>query len=65
MWPKKYADYPVDESLVNQPVEPGKGIVGCEMHDRNGWGETDQITPLPRRGFLMTLLALFQRKKED
>ena len=40
MWPKKYRDYPVDTPLVQQKVEPGRGICGCEMHDLNGWGNT-------------------------
>ena len=39
MWPKNYKDYPVDTPLVHYPVEPGKGIIGCEMHEINGWGE--------------------------
>lgn len=39
MWPKNYKDYPEDESLVQNQVEPGHGIVGCEMHDLNGWGD--------------------------
>ena len=40
MWPKFYRDYKVDTTLKQQQVESGKGIVGCEMHDLNGWGTT-------------------------
>ena len=40
MWPKSYKDYKTDESLVKQQVHSGKGIVGCEMHDLNGWGNS-------------------------
>ncbi|MEX1012318.1 MAG: hypothetical protein WD595_05925 [Waddliaceae bacterium] len=40
MWPKNYQDYPEDALLKKEKVESGKGIVGCEMHDVNGWGET-------------------------
>ncbi len=40
MWQKKYKDYPEDTDLVKKKVEPGKGIVGCEMHEINGWGLT-------------------------
>jgi hypothetical protein len=39
MWPKFYKDYPVDCLLIKYPVESGKGIIGCEMHELNGWGE--------------------------
>jgi hypothetical protein len=39
MWARKYKDYPQDSLLVKEPVEPGKGIVGCEMHGYFGWGE--------------------------
>lgn len=40
MWPKIYRDYKEDDPHKKCPVEPGKGIVGCEMHDLNGWGST-------------------------
>ncbi len=43
MWPKEYRDYPKDKPLVKNRVEPGKGIVGCEMHDLNGWGTTHHV----------------------
>jgi hypothetical protein len=39
MWQKSYRDYKLDEPLVKSKVEPGRGIVGCEMHELNGWGE--------------------------
>jgi len=40
MWPKKYKDYSVDQPLIKYPVETGKGIIGCEMHEINGWGNS-------------------------
>lgn len=40
MWPKSYRDYPKDKPLIKNQVEPGKGIIGCEMHDLNGWGSS-------------------------
>lgn len=40
MWPKAYRDYQRDRSLIKYQVTPGKGIIGCEMHDLNGWGST-------------------------
>lgn len=38
MWFRKYRDYPIDRPLIKERVETGKGIVGCEMHELNGWG---------------------------
>lgn len=38
MWFKHYRDYPIDRPLIKEQVEPSHGIVGCEMHDLNGWG---------------------------
>ena len=43
MWPKSYKDYPVDAPLIKNPIEPGKGITGCEMHELNGWGELHHV----------------------
>lgn len=56
MWPKEYKDYPEDTTLVKEKVEPGKGIVGCEMHDLNGWGMTFHLAPKVKEpGFFRTL----------
>lgn len=66
MWPKNYKDYPVDEPLIKEKVETGKGIVGCEMHERNGWG--DEIHQQPRKkrkGFLSTILAQIFSKNSN
>ncbi len=38
MWFRRYKDYPIDAPLLKETVESGKGVIGCEMHDRNGWG---------------------------
>ena len=40
MWSKSYQDYKVDKALIKYRVESGKGIVGCEMHEYNGWNTT-------------------------
>ena len=40
MWPKSYKDYPKDTPLVKNRVGPGKGIIGCEMSEPNGWGDS-------------------------
>ncbi len=39
----EYFDYKVDQPLIKFPVEPGRGIIGCEMHEINGWGNTLHI----------------------
>ena len=41
MWPVEYENYPCDEPLIGEQVEPGKEIIGCEMHEVNGYGLTD------------------------
>lgn len=67
MWPKSYKDYPVDTALIQQQVESGKGIVGCEMHDLNGWGEELHVRKKrTRKGIFSTLLfALFGRQQKE
>lgn len=62
MWPKKYKDYPVDEPLKKESVEPGNGIIGVEMHDINGWGE-EHHRPAKRKHGL--LARLFGRKSDE
>jgi len=65
MWPKFYRDYPVDKPLNQQQVESGKGIIGCEMHDLNGWGENYHIPKKRGKGGLSSLLfALFGKRKK-
>lgn len=48
MWPKSYRDYKIDAPLIKQQVEPSHGIIGCEMHDLNGWGNSLHI---PKENF--------------
>jgi hypothetical protein len=40
MWHKEYRDYETDQPLIKCQVYPEDGIIGCEMHDLNGWGNT-------------------------
>lgn len=40
MWFREFKDYPIDKPLIKEPVEPGNGIIGCQMHEINGWGTT-------------------------
>lgn len=65
MWPKEYKDYPVDSPLVKEQVEPGKGIIGCEMHDLNGYGLTKHKSRKGKKKSLLVVLAqlLFGGKK--
>lgn len=65
MWPKSYKDYSVDKPLIKEKVEPGKGIIGCEMHELNGWG-TNYHYKNRKRGRIATfLLSLFPPKKKE
>ena len=48
MWPKNYKDYPLDKKLIKYEVEPGNGIIGCEMHELNGWGSILSSTNVKR-----------------
>lgn len=57
MWPKIYQDYPPDTPLKKERVEPGRGLVGCEMCELNGWGEAQHLKRNKKRG-------LFDRKAE-
>ena len=43
MWPKSYRDYQLDKPLIKYQVQPSHGIIGCEMHDLNGWGNSLHI----------------------
>lgn len=49
MWFKEYRDYPIDAPVIKEPVEPGKGIVGCQMHEINGWGNTLDFSSKKKR----------------
>lgn len=52
MWPKAYKDYPKDSQLKKEPLNVGKGIIGCEMHELMGWGEEYHKQKKKPRGFL-------------
>ncbi len=64
MWPKHYKDYPPDEPLIRYQVEAGRGIIGCEMHELNGWGENVHVYRKKRKGPLARLfLSIFGKVK--
>jgi len=63
MWAKEYRDIPPDSPLIREPLEPGKGIIGCEMHEINGWGEAYH-PPSYKKTWLRRLLeTLFIRRR--
>lgn len=62
MWRNTYKDYKPDESWVKEQVEPGKGIVGCEMHELNGWGNQLHRPQKKQEGWLRTFLNLLFKK---
>lgn len=57
MWYREFRDYPPDSPLKQERVEPGKGIVGCEMHEHFGWGQAFHQHPPRKRGLLARLLG--------
>lgn len=62
MWKNTYKDYRPDEAWVKEKLEAGRGMVGCEMHETNGWGDQHH-TPRPKkRGFLSTLFHALLRR---
>ena len=66
MWPKVYRDYKTDESLIKNQVESGKGIIGCEMHDLNGWGNSLHIPKKSKKQsiFLTLIKNIFHRSNK-
>lgn len=64
MWPKNYKDYPVDSPLKKYQVKTGKGIVGSEMHDLNGWSNEIHIyKPRKKSRIRKFFESLFKSKK--
>lgn len=62
MWHNTHKDYKHDGASIKERVEPSKGIVGCEMHERNGWGNTLHRPKKKKAGWLSTLLNLLFKK---
>ncbi len=46
MWYRFFKDYPPDSPLIQEQVSPSHGIIGCEMHEINGWGD-EKFESLP------------------
>lgn len=64
MWHKEYRDYPPDSPLKKQRVGQGKGLVGCEMSEPNGWGEKFHVYPKKKQGIFSRLLHMLRKKNE-
>ncbi len=65
MWHKEYRDYKTDQPQTKQPIEPGHGICGCEMHEINGWGNSLHHPKKRKQHFLAKMMAyLFGEKKK-
>ena len=69
MWFKQYRDYKIDKPLIKEQVSPGHGIIGCEMHELNGWGNRLHSPSKSRKkglfnGFQMLVLK-FKGSRED
>ncbi len=64
MWHNTYKDYKPDSDWIQKKVESGKGIVGCEMHELNGWGHRLH-TPIAKKktGWLRTFAKLLFKKQ--
>ena len=61
MWQKEYQDYKIDQPLIHQQIEPSKGLIGCEMHEPNGWGNTlHQQRKTPKTGFSALFVYFFR-----
>ena len=64
MYLKEYEDYPVDKPLIKEQVEAGHGIIGCEMHEMNGWGTDLHLTRHSSNGFWKRIICLFSFKSD-
>lgn len=66
MWFKQYRDYPIDRPLIKETVEPGHGIIGCEMHDLNGWGTNLHQLKSHKKGIWRMMISyLFKEKSHE
>jgi hypothetical protein len=64
MWEKEYRSIPNDSPLLKEPVEPGKGIIGCQMHEVAGWGDSYHLSQEKPRGLKAAFLSFFGSKNE-
>ena len=48
MWKNVYRDYKPNQDWIQVKVEPCRGIIGCEMHEVQGWGKKKLPQPKKR-----------------
>jgi hypothetical protein len=64
MWHNTYKDHEEDGPFSRQKVRTGKGIIGCEMHEIQGWGHAFHRPRKKKPGIFETLLtALFKKRR--
>lgn len=64
MYFKEFQDYPVDTPLVKEKVYPGKGIIGCEMHEINGWGTHLHAPKIKNKSLWARMIRFFFGKNK-
>jgi hypothetical protein len=62
VWRSIYKDYKPDGKWIKEEVESGKGIIGCEMHELNGWGNNIHKHEIKKDGWIRTFLNLLFKK---
>ena len=65
MWKNTYKDYKPDSNWVQEEVEPTQGIIGCEMHELNGWGNRLHVYPPKKKGVIRTFFSLIFKREES
>lgn len=63
MWHKEYRDYSIDTPQIQEQVSSGQGIIGCEMHDINGWGTTIHIPKQKKKGLWQKFIHYLFRER--
>lgn len=65
MWPKSYRDYKEDAPLKKIRTEPGKGMVGTEMNELNGWGSSFHHDKKRKKGKLRSFFSILFGNSKD
>jgi hypothetical protein len=65
MWNNTYKDHEMDGPFTKERVASGRGIIGCEMHDLNGWGEKYHCKPPRKPGLIASILGSLLSSKKN
>ncbi|MCB1136552.1 MAG: hypothetical protein KDK78_09810 [Chlamydiia bacterium] len=57
MWFRDFKDIPNDTPVKRQQVEPGHGIIGCEMHEICGYQQAQHSPPSRKPGVVALFLG--------